>query len=141
MDFRARLTATFVMLLFVTLAFADRTSVAAELTGTAEDRLKSDLKYLADDKLEGRGVGTDGLNLAADFIKEQFKLAGLNVTAMEGDAFQKFTMVTGTNLLENNSLKFVGPEDKTIELKLEEDYNVCSFGGSGKFSGEIVFGG
>ena len=141
MDFRARLTAAFVLTMFVTLAFADRSSVAAELTGTAEERLKNDLKYLADDKLEGRGVGTDGLNLAADFIKDQFKAAGLNVTALDGDAFQKFTMVTGTKLLENNSLKFVGPEDKTIELKLEEDFNVCSFGGSGKFSGEIVFGG
>jgi len=141
MDLRVRLTVAFVLTTFVTLAFVDRTSVAAELKGTAEDRLKHDLKYLADDELEGRGVGTDGLNLAADFIKEQFKQAGLDVTALDGDAFQKFTMVTGTKLLENNSLKFVGPEDKTIELKLEEDFNVCSFGGSGKISGEIVFGG
>lgn len=127
--------------MFVTPGLVDRVSVAAELTGTAEDRLKKDLKYLADDKLEGRGVGTDGLNVAADYIRDQFKAAGLDVTAVDGDAFQKFTMVTGTKLLENNSLKFVGPEDKTIELKLEEDFNVCSFGGSGKFSGEIVFGG
>lgn len=129
------------LLTAVTLAIAIQTSFAAELQGTAEERLKKDLKYLADDKLEGRGVGTDGLNLAADYIKEQFKQAGLDVTAVDSDAFQKFTMVTGTNLLENNSLKFVGPEEKTIELKLEEDFNVCSFGGSGKISGEIVFGG
>ena len=141
MNLRVRLTVAFVLTTFVTLAFVDRTSVASELKGTAEDRLKDDLKYLADDELEGRGIGTDGLNLAADFIKEQFKQAGLDVTALDGDAFQKFTMVTGTKLLENNSLKFVGPEDKTIELKLEEDFNVCSFGGSGKISGEIVFGG
>ena len=73
MDLRVRLTVAFVLTTFVTLAFVDRTSVAAELKGTAEDRLKHDLKYLADDELEGRGVGTDGLNLAADFIKEQFK--------------------------------------------------------------------
>ena len=141
MNLRVRLTVVFVLTTFVTLAFIDRTSVAAELKGTAEDRLKNDLKYLADDELEGRGVGTDGLNLAADFIKKQFRQAGLDVTALDGDAFQKFTMVTGTKLLENNSLTFVGPEDKTIELKLEEDFNVCSFGGSGKISGEIVFGG
>jgi hypothetical protein len=141
MDFRARLTVAFLLTTFVTLASADRASVAAELKGTAEDRLKNDLKYLADDKLEGRGVGTDGLNLAADFIKDQFKQAGLDVTGLDGDAFQKFTMVTGTKLLENNSLKFIGPEDKAVELKLEEDFNVCSFGGSGKISGKIVFGG
>jgi hypothetical protein len=128
-------------LLLSAIAFTSNATSAAELLGTAQERLTSDLKYLADDKLEGRGVGTDGLNLAADFVKEQFKQAGLNVTALDGDAFQKFTMVTGTKLLENNSIKFVGPEDKTIELKLEEDFNVCSFGGNGKFSGEIVFGG
>ena len=138
---RLRQTAAFVLLTLVTLAVAANVVFAAELRGTAEDRLKNDLKYLADDKLEGRGVGTEGLNLAADYIKEQFTLAGLNVTALDGDAFQKFTMVTGSKLLENNSLKFIGPEDKSIELKLEEDFNVCSFGGSGKFSGEIVFGG
>ncbi|NQV27985.1 MAG: M20/M25/M40 family metallo-hydrolase [Rhodopirellula sp.] len=141
MNLRTRLIVALTLLSLVIPASANRTSAAAELKGTAEDRLKNDLKYLADDKLEGRGVGTDGLNLAADFIKKQFKQAGLDVTALDGDAFQKFTMVTGTKLLENNSLKFVGPEDKAIELKLEEDYNVCSFGGSGKFSGEIVFGG
>lgn len=141
MTFRARLTALCVLTMFVTAGLVDSVSVAAELTGTAEDRLSKDLKYLADDKLEGRGVGTDGLNLAADYIRDQFQAAGLDVTAVDGGAFQKFTMVTGTKLLENNTLNFVGPEGKTIELDLEEDFNVCSFGGSGKFTGEIVFGG
>lgn len=141
MQFRPHRIAGFALLTLVTLTAAANATFAAELRGTAEDRLKNDLKFLADDKLEGRGVGTNGINLAADYVREQFKQAGLNVTALDGDAFQKFTMVTGTKLLENNSLKFVGPEDKSIELKLEEDFNVCSFGGSGKFSGEIVFGG
>lgn len=131
----------FAALLLSVVAITSNATSAAELQGTAEERLTNDLKYLADDKLEGRGVGTEGLNLAADFVKEQFKQAGLDVTASDGDAFQKFTMVTGAKLLENNSLKFSGPDDKVIELKLEEDFNVCSFGGSGKFSGEIVFGG
>lgn len=140
MTVRALMTTALVLTTLLTLD-AGRNSTASELTGTAQERLKNDLKYLADDKLEGRGVGTEGLNLAADYIKDQFQAAGLDVTAVDGDAFQKFTMVTGTKLLENNSLKFVGPDDKTIELKLEEDFNVCSFGGSGKISGEIVFGG
>lgn len=141
MTFCARLTALCLLTMFVTAGLVDSVSVAAELTGTAEDRLRKDLKYLADDKLEGRGVGTDGLNLAADYIRDQFRAAGLDVTAVDGGAFQKFTMVTGTKLLENNTLNFAGPEGKTIELDLEEDFNVCSFGGSGKFTGEIVFGG
>ncbi len=114
---------------------------AAELTGTPQDRILTDLKYLADDKLEGRGVGTDGLNLAADYVKQQFAAAGLDVKTVDGDAFQKFTMVTGSKLTEPNSLTFLGPDDKEISFELEKDFNVCSFGGAAEFSGEIVFGG
>lgn len=114
---------------------------AAELTGTPQDRILTDLKYLSDDKLEGRGVGTDGLNLAADYVKQQFEAAGLDVAPVDGDAFQKFTMVTGSKLTEPNSLTFVGPNGKEISFELEKDFNVCSFGGAAEFSGEIVFGG
>jgi len=117
------------------------TARSAELRGTASDRLKADVQYLASDELEGRGVGTAGLNLAADHIRDAFQAAGLDVTAVDGGAFQKFTMVTGSELREPNTLKFSGPEDKVVELKLESDFNVCSFGGSGTFDGGIVFGG
>lgn len=114
---------------------------AADLTGSPQDRLLNDVKFLSDDKLEGRGVGTDGLDQAAKFLKEEFRKAGLDVTAVDGDAFQTFTMVTGSELLEDNSLVFKGPEGKEIALEVGKDVNICSFGGSGKFSGEIVFGG
>jgi hypothetical protein len=113
---------------------------AAELSET-QKRLEHDVKLLADDKMEGRGVGTDGLNKAADFVRQSFKDAGLDVTSVKGDAFQKFTMVTGGKLGDNNSLKFVGPDKKEIKLEIGKDFNLCSFGGSGKFSGEIVFAG
>lgn len=114
---------------------------AAELVGTPAERLTSDIKYLASDELEGRGVGTDGLNKAADFIKQSFKDSGLKVDLVSGDAFQKFTMVTGAKLNEPNSLALTGPEGKTIAFELGKDANVCSFGGAGEFKGEIVFAG
>ncbi|MBI1313352.1 M20/M25/M40 family metallo-hydrolase [bacterium] len=114
---------------------------AAELRGTPQDRILTDLKYLADDKLEGRGVGTNGINLAADYVKQQFAAAGLDMTAVDGDAFQKFTMVTGSKLTEPNTLTFSGPDGKEISFELGTDFNVCSFGGAAEFSGEIVFGG
>ena len=109
--------------------------------GDAESRLTEHIKYLASDELEGRGVGTDGLNKAADFIRKEFEAAGLDVSKVDGNAFQKFTMTTGSKLLEENSLAFVGPDGKRIELKLSKDANVCSFGGSGKFDKDLVFAG
>src|SRR5258706_519090 len=38
-----------------------------------QDEIKSDIYYLASDRLEGRGVETEGLNLAADFIAMRFE--------------------------------------------------------------------
>ena len=102
-------------------------------------RLLDDAKYLASDELEGRGVGTNGLTVAANFIRDQFAKAGLAVDRVDGGALQKFDLVSGTRLTEPNSLQLIGPKGETIDLKLGEDYEVCSFGGTGSFEGEIVF--
>ena len=128
------------LLLCLSASAALNLSIAGELKGTAHDRLLNDLKYLSSDDLEGRGVGTKGLNLAADFVRKAFADAGLDVTAVDGGAFQKFSMVTGATQGERNSLAFSGPDGKTIGFDAK-DFQVCSFGGSGKLSGEIVFGG
>jgi hypothetical protein len=87
-------------------------------------RLLNDIKFLASDDLEGRGVGTSGLNVAAQFIKTEFAKAGLAVDRVEGDAFQKFDLVTGSKLSGTNSLQLVGPEGATIDLKIGEDVAV-----------------
>lgn len=102
-------------------------------------RLKSDLKYLASDELEGRGVGTDGLNKAAEFIRNEFAKAGLDVTRVDNGAYYKFTMDTGAELGKTNELTFVGPKGKKVTLKLDQDYRPCSFGASGKVDAGIVF--
>jgi Peptidase family M28/PDZ domain/PA domain len=107
----------------------------------SQSHLLNDIKYLASDELEGRGIGTNGLNKAADYIKEQFKEAGLDVTRVKGDAFQYFNMTTKAILGTPNTLKFVGPGGKTVELKRDVDFVPCSFGGGGKISGDLVFAG
>ena len=35
---------------------------------TPENKIKEDVSYLADDKLEGRGTGTEGEKKAAEYI-------------------------------------------------------------------------
>ena len=42
-----------------------------------ERRFQAHIDYLASDKLEGRGVGSRGIELAADYIARQFKAVGL----------------------------------------------------------------
>jgi len=108
-------------------------------TSAVVSRLQSDLKYLASDELEGRGVGTKGLGKAAEFIKQRFAEVGLNVSAVNGDAFQTFELTTGSKLGKPNTLSFIGKAGKTLKLKYDEDFRTCSFGRSGKFNAEIVF--
>ncbi len=126
---------------FLACVFAIGSGGSAEVAPEVVTRLTSDLKYLASDELEGRGVGTNGLNVAADYVAKAFKDAGLNVTKAGGDPFQEFTMTTGAKLGPTNTLKLVGPEGKTIELAIDKDFQVCSFGASGTFNAELVFGG
>ncbi|MCA9118279.1 MAG: M28 family peptidase, partial [Planctomycetaceae bacterium] len=123
-----------------------KTAAAAEVeagadAAAAEMRLRHDVEWLADDAREGRGVGTKGLNDAAEYIRQQFEEAGLDVTRVEGGAFQKFDMVTGAEAGETNTLTLTGADGKAIELKRGEDFEICSFGSAGTFSGEVVFAG
>jgi len=115
-------------------------AVAQTLSPSAQ-RMLDDVKILASDDYEGRGVGTKGLDRAADYIVEQFKQAGLNVTAEEGDAFQDFEIPSGVKLGEPNVLTLHGPDGKTLELKYDQDFRTCAFGGSGKFEAPLVFAG
>lgn len=49
------------------------------------------VRFLADDKLEGRNVGSRGFELAADYVVSQFKHAGL-ITSSQPVAFTKTTL-------------------------------------------------
>lgn len=106
---------------------------------TALTRLTNDIKYLASDDLEGRGVGSKGLDLAADFVRDEFAKAGLDVTRVNGGAFQPFPMTIGAALGSPNTLTFNGAPDRKVELQLSKEFTPLSFGGSGKLAGEFVF--
>jgi aminopeptidase N len=55
-------------------------------------RMQADVETLADDAMQGRGVGTAGLDAAADYIAAQFEAAGLEPAGDDGGWFQPFTM-------------------------------------------------
>src|SRR5580704_836331 len=150
--FRSPIVAAAIASLWIVFAVAFRSpaGTAAESIAPAaktglhpqeEARLLGDIKYLASDELEGRGVGTEGLNKAAAYIRHEFQAAGLDVTRVKGDAFQKFMMSTKTKLESPNTLQFVGPDGKTTDLKLNVDFRPCSFGGAGKIHGDLAFAG
>lgn len=105
----------------------------------AKARLLNDVKYLASDELEGRGLGLKGLDLAAEFVRQQFAAVGLKTDSVQGQPFQTFNLVAGAELGQQNSLKLSLPNGETITVATNSEFEVCSFGGSGQFAGEVVF--
>jgi hypothetical protein len=70
----------------------------------SSDKMLEHVKYLASDELKGRGLGTEELDKAAQYIADQFTEAGLQPAGNNGTYFQQWT--------EN-----VGKEGKQFSLK------------------------
>jgi len=81
----------FALLIFSLSACTDFTS-----NREIEEALKKDISYLADDKLEGRAIGTEGEKLAAEYIAQAFERIGLTPKGTDG-FYQPFTVKKATN--------------------------------------------
>ena len=66
------------------------------------ENLKNHIEFLADDKLEGRGTGTEGERLAMEYIAHQFKKSGIAPKGTEG-YFQIFQVNEGKKILPSTS--------------------------------------
>jgi hypothetical protein len=79
--------------IFLALILIGAHSSSAEETAeaAANARLARTVIYLSSDELEGRGLGSKGLDLAADYIAQQFHDIGLKTDLYDGTPFQKFT--------------------------------------------------
>ncbi len=78
--------------------------------------LLSHIRYLADDKLEGRRAGSAGEKLAREYISGQFKAIGLQAKGTDG-WMQPFEIYDGKQINHNTFLIING-----AELKLEKEY-------------------
>ena len=76
-----------------------------------ENKIKEDVAFLADDKLEGRQTGTPGEIKAAAYIQNRFKELGLTAKGTN-DFYQDFTFKPKTT--PHDEIKFTENEDGTI---------------------------
>lgn len=103
-------------------------------------RLSHDIQYLASDALGGRGVGTPGIQTAAEYLRDQFKALGLRSGTKDGSFLQPFEVRTGSRVLaEQTQLTLRGPDGAELTLKLGEQYQPLQAGGGGKAEAELVF--
>lgn len=111
--------------------------------GVKEDpsvaRMRKDIFFLASDACEGRGVGTLGLDLAAQYIAVQFSQAGLKPGGVNGTYFQPFPFCVNAKLEGQSTLILDGPDGKKIELKQGADFQVQGTSGPGKVAAPVVF--
>ncbi|MCS6852191.1 MAG: M28 family peptidase, partial [Gemmataceae bacterium] len=105
-------------------------AVSAE-NAAVENRMRQDLTFLASDECEGRGVGTKGIDKAADYIAEQFRRAGLKPAGADGTYFQPFTMNGPAEIDGPNWLTLHGPLGQTIELAVDTHFRPMGLSGSG----------
>ena len=89
------------------------------------------VRALSADSMEGRGVGSPGLALAAEYIEAELARLGLQPGEQA-----PFSVTTGVALAEGNALAW----DEQAAV-VGEDFSPLGFSASGDFSGEVVFAG
>jgi peptidase M28-like protein/PDZ domain-containing protein/PA domain-containing protein len=107
---------------------------AAQIQSPATD-LQHHVKFLASEKLTGRGVDTAGIKLARDYIAAEFTRYGLKPGGESGSYFQGFDVAVGVTVKEPSSLSFATDSP----LKLNQQWVPLGLSASNKVEAEIVF--
>ncbi|TMQ32262.1 MAG: M28 family peptidase [Planctomycetota bacterium] len=104
-----------------------------------EARMRRDVTFLASDECQGRGVTTKGIELAADYIANEFKKAGLKPAGSDGSYFQPFSISGSAKPGSPNSLVLQGPQGQAIALRQGADFQIAGCAASGKLTAPLVF--
>ena len=117
-------------------ALATAFLLAAGCASSLEQRFQNHINYLASDKLEGRGVGSRGIELAADYIAGQFAAVGLEPAGNDGTYFQTFPLTLHRTLTDESRLAFSGDN---VQRRQDTDFIPFNFSSEDSFSGGVVF--
>ena len=122
-------------------AFGDDRPSGTAVT-PAEERMRSDVTFLAADAQEGREPGTKGIEASADFIASVFKKAGLKPAPGADGYFQPFFISGGVTLKKEQHLVVHGPGGEAVEPRFSTDFSPLAIGSGGVLKNvPIVFAG
>jgi hypothetical protein len=105
----------------LTLANAPLGAEGAEIERQAA--LRAHVTFLADDLLEGRGAGTRGYDLAAQYVSTQFMRLGLEPAGENTNWFQPVPLVE-SRLVEGSAQLSIQYGEKEKTLMHEEEFLV-----------------
>ncbi len=86
------------------------------------EKIRAHVRFLADDLLEGRGPGTRGGDIAAQYIGTQFALYGLQPAGDNGTFFQKVPLYAVHTIEDQTKFSFVPQNGTPIALTYGSDY-------------------
>lgn len=109
-------------------------SPVASVEGAA-DRYRADVAWLTDDARGGRGIGSDGLAEAADWLEMQFKAIGLDPAGENGTYRQRFDAVVD---VERGPLTSVMVAGESLE---DDEFMIPGYSANGTVAGPVVFAG
>ncbi len=99
-------------------------------TSSLQKRIETDIRTLAADNMEGRGLGTRGIDRAASYLEQRLRGLGLKPAFTTGYR-QPFPVKIGVSAGPNNRLDGVPAGD----------WAPVGFSSAGSFSGDLVFAG
>ena len=101
----------------------------------AAERYLSDVRWLADDAREGRGIGTRGLEEASRYLEQRFREAGIEPAGQDGTYFQRFEAPVAVEAKAGTAVTLDG------EPLARAEFEPASFSASSKVEGDVVAAG
>ncbi len=98
------------------------------------DKIRKNVYYLASERLGGRKPGEKGDKLAAVYIRDQFRKAGLKLMGEKG--MQPFELVASVELGPSNALTVEG-----VSYVAGKDFQPYSFSAVSSLTSNVVFAG
>jgi hypothetical protein len=115
-----------------------REHIPSSSTEITIDELRSHVRYLASDELEGRLAGSRGNEAAARYIAQHFTSYGLRPLGDNGTYLQTFEFVSGVKLGRQNALRLqVGSEKWTLEV--DKDFRPLAFTSDTTVQAQLAF--
>ena len=92
------------------------TAARAAAASIDPERIRAHVRFLSLDLLEGRGPGTRGAELAAEYIATQFALEGVEPAGDNGTYFQRVPLLAVHTIEDKTKFSLVPASGKPVEL-------------------------
>ena len=135
-----RVYARFICIVALVGGCSDSPKSAPLESSITASELSTDLHFLAGDHMEGRLVGTSGIERAADFIANRFDSLGLEPAGSSGSFYQPFNLVRFT-LGDGNAFSVESEGSSDTFDEVGDGFYPLNFSGNAGARGELMYAG